>query len=179
MSDLGSSLSRDFYANSAAYESFDDPSSGENRFLALDAPSEITTADAFDIWTNGQFADPAMSQVAEADILLLPAACTTTASHDHEQSRIPSFQASRAPNSTLSIANYPSESRGAFHIENEEYETIKRNYEALSTSERDCSLRFPSKYAVSRFVRSFFEYMDPHMPIIHLPTFDIMSTAGK
>ncbi|KAH7247554.1 uncharacterized protein BKA55DRAFT_676889 [Fusarium redolens] len=40
------------------------------------------------------------------------------------------------------------------------------------------SLRFPSKYAVRRFVKAFFEHFAAHIPIIHQPTFDIATTPS-
>ncbi|CVK84311.1 uncharacterized protein FPRN_01908 [Fusarium proliferatum] len=40
------------------------------------------------------------------------------------------------------------------------------------------SLRFPSKYAVRRFVKAFFKHISPHIPIIHEPTFDIATTPS-
>ncbi|KAK2470437.1 hypothetical protein H9L39_18054 [Fusarium oxysporum f. sp. albedinis] len=40
------------------------------------------------------------------------------------------------------------------------------------------SLRFPSKYAVRRFVKAFFKHIAPHIPIIHEPTFDIATTPS-
>jgi hypothetical protein len=40
------------------------------------------------------------------------------------------------------------------------------------------SLRFPSKYAVRRFVNAFFKHITPHIPIIHEPTFDIATTPS-
>ncbi|KAH6956126.1 aldehyde dehydrogenase family-domain-containing protein [Fusarium avenaceum] len=40
------------------------------------------------------------------------------------------------------------------------------------------SLRFPSKYAVKRFVKAFFEHFAAHIPIIHEPTFNIATTAS-
>ncbi|KAG5792911.1 hypothetical protein H9Q69_008037 [Fusarium xylarioides] len=38
------------------------------------------------------------------------------------------------------------------------------------------SLRFPSKYAVGRFVKAFFKHIAPHIPILHELTFDIATT---
>ncbi|KAF4417279.1 NAD-dependent aldehyde dehydrogenase, partial [Fusarium acutatum] len=40
------------------------------------------------------------------------------------------------------------------------------------------SLRFPSKYAVRRFVKAFFKHIAPHIPIIHETTFDIATTPS-
>ncbi|CAG9986885.1 unnamed protein product [Clonostachys byssicola] len=40
------------------------------------------------------------------------------------------------------------------------------------------SLRFPSKYAVKRFVKAFFEHFAAHIPIVHEPTFDIATTPS-
>ncbi|KAF5532868.1 zinc finger protein [Fusarium mexicanum] len=102
-------------------------------------------------------------------------------SNDDQEMRMPSMpsmQATSSPIISTSIASCPPESRGAFYIEDEQYKKAKQNYEALSASERFSGPRFPSNFAVSRFVRGFFEYMAPHMPIVHLPTFNIMSTPA-
>ncbi|KAI6774750.1 hypothetical protein HG530_001508 [Fusarium avenaceum] len=40
------------------------------------------------------------------------------------------------------------------------------------------SLRFPSKYAVKRFVKAFFEHFAAHIPIIHEPTFNVATTPS-
>ncbi|KAL5623803.1 hypothetical protein FOBRF1_003053 [Fusarium oxysporum] len=173
MSTLGTSLSQDSDVTSAVYESFGDSISRENRLLGLDAPT-MTSTDMLDIWGDFQYADPAMSQLIGPDVLLLP----DMAPHDHQGIRLPPLQAPPSPISSTSIANCPPESRGAFYIEDEQYQRAKQNYDAVTTSERFSSYRFPSKFAVSRFVRGFFEYMAPHMPIVHLPTFNIISTPA-
>jgi hypothetical protein len=174
MSTLGISLSQDSDVTSAVYESFGDSISRENRLLGLDAPT-VTSTDMLDIWGDFQFADPAMSQLIGPDVLLLP----DMAPQNHQGIRFPPLQAPPSPISSTSIASCPPESRGAFYIEDEQYQRAKQNYDAVTTSERFSSYRFPSKFAVSRFVRGFFEYMAPHMPIVHLPTFNIISTPGK
>ncbi|TVY65930.1 Zinc finger protein [Fusarium oxysporum f. sp. cubense] len=173
MSTLGTSLSQDSDVTSAVYESFGDSISRENRLLGLDAPT-VTSTDMLDIWGDFQFADPAMSQLIGPDVLLLP----DMAPQSHQGIRFPPLQALPSPISSTSIASCPPESRGAFYIEDEQYQRAKQNYDAVTTSERFSSYRFPSKFAVSRFVRGFFEYMAPHMPIVHLPTFNIISTPA-
>ncbi|KAM0415898.1 hypothetical protein ACHAPT_013160 [Fusarium lateritium] len=40
------------------------------------------------------------------------------------------------------------------------------------------SLRFPSKYAVRRFVKAFFEHIAAHIPVVHEPTFDIATAPS-
>lgn len=41
------------------------------------------------------------------------------------------------------------------------------------------SLRFPSKYAMRRFVKAFFQHIAAHIPIVHEPTFDIATAPCK
>lgn len=41
------------------------------------------------------------------------------------------------------------------------------------------SLRFPSKYAMGRFITAFFKHIAPYIPIIYEPTFDIAITLYK
>ncbi|KAG5806259.1 hypothetical protein H9Q74_009000 [Fusarium xylarioides] len=174
MSTLGTSLSLDSDVTSAVYESFGDSISRENRLLGIDAPT-VTSADMLDMWGDFQFADPSISQLIGPDVLLLQ----DMAPQNRQGIRFPPLQAPPSPISSTSIASCPPESRGAFYIEDEQYQRAKQNYDAVTTSERFSSYRFPSKFAVSRFVRGFFEYMAPHIPIVHLPTFDIISTPGK
>ncbi|KAJ0128370.1 Glutathione S-transferase omega-like 2 [Fusarium oxysporum f. sp. albedinis] len=40
------------------------------------------------------------------------------------------------------------------------------------------SIRFPSKYAVKRFVKAFFQHFAVHIPIVHEPTFNIATTPS-
>lgn len=41
------------------------------------------------------------------------------------------------------------------------------------------SVRFPSKYAVRRFVKAFFEHIAAHIPVVHESTFDIATAPCK
>lgn len=40
-------------------------------------------------------------------------------------------------------------------------------------------LRLPSKYAMQRFLKAFFEHISAHIPIVHEPTFDITTVPCK
>ncbi|SPN96510.1 uncharacterized protein DNG_00038 [Cephalotrichum gorgonifer] len=40
------------------------------------------------------------------------------------------------------------------------------------------SLRFPSKFAIQRFVKAFFDHVAAHIPIVHEPTFDIATAPS-
>lgn len=41
------------------------------------------------------------------------------------------------------------------------------------------SLRFPSKYAVRRFVKAFFKHIAAHIPVVHELTFEIATAPCK
>ncbi|RBR12644.1 hypothetical protein FVER53590_03388 [Fusarium verticillioides] len=151
---LGTSLSQGSDVTSAVYESFGDSFSRENRLLGLDAPT-VTSADMLDIWGDFQYSPP-----------------------EPPKDRIHAFAGSSLSHQQYLDGKLPTRKRGAFYIEDEQYQRAKQNYEAVTALDRFLSYRFPSKFAVTRFVRGFFECMAPHMPIVHLPTFNIISTPA-
>ncbi|KAK7214872.1 hypothetical protein V2G26_002875 [Clonostachys chloroleuca] len=132
----------------------------------------------FDISGGLQFPDWAFSQIFELDYVPSPTDDLATALRGQEDIGTSSLQALPSPISSSSTASCPPRSRGAFFVEDDKYENAKRNYDYFNTTERLSRFRFPSKFAMSRFVRGFFEYMAPHLPIVHLPTFDIASTPS-
>lgn len=46
-------------------------------------------------------------------------------------------------------------------------------------AEYSSSFQLPSKHAMIRFVRAFFEQMAPQFPVLHRPTFDMASVPSK
>ncbi|KAF4423103.1 zinc finger protein [Fusarium acutatum] len=181
----GSGTLQQLYADGAIDEGLDDFNldydnslSKGNSLLGLEDPSSSITVDILDMSGDLQFIDPAMSQMLGPDILLLPTDSLAMAPHDPGEIGMPSMRSRFSPISSSSIASCPPECRGAFFIEDDQYRRAKQNYDSFSTSERPSRFSFPSKVAVSRFVRVFFEYMAPHLPIVHPPTFNIASSPA-
>ncbi|KAH6988295.1 hypothetical protein BKA56DRAFT_669843 [Ilyonectria sp. MPI-CAGE-AT-0026] len=146
-----------------------------NSVLGLEDPA-LPIYNLFDAWEALQFADRGLSEIFESDLVPPLSNGQTTAPHGQKDVGISSVQILPSPVSSFSTASCPPESRGSFFIEDDQYRNAKLNYDSFSTTERVSRFRFPSKFAASRFVRGFFEYMAPHMPIVHAPTFDIAST---
>ncbi|VUC25703.1 unnamed protein product [Clonostachys rosea] len=60
----------------------------------------------------------------------------------------------------------------------EDVEVVRKAYIHASTLEADIEAKIPSKSRVSRLLNAYFEYFDPHTPIIHRPTFAVSTTPG-
>ncbi|KAH6718394.1 hypothetical protein BKA61DRAFT_301709 [Leptodontidium sp. MPI-SDFR-AT-0119] len=60
----------------------------------------------------------------------------------------------------------------SFVLDNDGYAKAQANLAHYNPSQKLLHFRFPSKYAVIRFVDAYFEFMDPQLPIVHRPTFD-------
>ncbi|KAB5576269.1 hypothetical protein GE09DRAFT_619981 [Coniochaeta sp. 2T2.1] len=58
----------------------------------------------------------------------------------------------------------------------EAYSEVLANMAKFDRSQRLSDFQFPSKFAMTRFVRAFFDHMAPHFPIIHRPSFNILTT---
>ncbi|KAH7142958.1 hypothetical protein B0J13DRAFT_556236 [Dactylonectria estremocensis] len=152
------------------------PLAEANSLLGLHDPT-LSIQNMFDILGTFQFADQGLSQIFKSDYVPSPTNGLATALHEQKEIGISSLQALPSPVSSFSTSSCPPESRGSFFIEDDKYESAKANYDYFNTTERLSRFRFPSKFAVSRFVRGFFEYMAPHLPIVHVPTFNIASTS--
>ncbi|CAH0024485.1 unnamed protein product, partial [Clonostachys rhizophaga] len=148
-----------------------------NSLLCLQDPT-ASIQNMFDIWGTGEFPDRAFSQIFEPDFVPSPTNDLATALRGQKDIGISFLQTLPSPVNSSSTASCPPNSRGAFFIDDDKYEEAKLNYDSFNTTERLSRFRFPSKFAVSRFVRGFFEYMAPHLPIVHVPTFEISSTPS-
>lgn len=155
-----------------------DPLAEVNNILGLEDPA-LPIYNLFDAWGVLQFADRGLSDVIESDLVPSLSNGQATAPHGQKDVGISSFQTLPSPINSFSATGCPPESRGSFFIEDDKYRRAKLNYYSFSTAEKLSRFRFPSKFAVSRYVRGFFEYMAPHMPIVHTPTFDIASTPCR
>ncbi|KAK0106309.1 hypothetical protein ONS96_003947 [Cadophora gregata f. sp. sojae] len=60
----------------------------------------------------------------------------------------------------------------SFASDNDWYAKAQANFAHYDASRKLAHFRFPSKYAVIRYVDAYFEFMDPQLPIVHRPTFD-------
>ncbi|KAF2008791.1 hypothetical protein BU24DRAFT_497700 [Aaosphaeria arxii CBS 175.79] len=96
------------------------------------------------------------------------------------------FSASTLPeaalvNSILAPLTPPSidhhtESRNSFPRD-DDYAQATANFHYYGIHQTS-PLKFPSRIATHRFVNAFFKHMASHLPIVHLPTFSIASTAS-
>lgn len=62
--------------------------------------------------------------------------------------------------------------RGIFGFDDAGYEQAKANLASYDPNWKMLSFRFPSKYAAIRYVKAYYEYLDPQLPMVHRPTFD-------
>ncbi|KAH7046586.1 hypothetical protein B0J12DRAFT_700732 [Macrophomina phaseolina] len=69
--------------------------------------------------------------------------------------------------------------RCLFSFEEEEYLLAQESLSRYGSAHLVRSFQIPSKYAMTRFVKAFFNHMAPHLPIIHRPTFRIGTTPCK
>ncbi|UPL02845.1 hypothetical protein LCI18_013779 [Fusarium solani-melongenae] len=53
----------------------------------------------------------------------------------------------------------------------------KANFSRLTGQERPSDMHFPSRPAMTRFVKAYFTHMAPYVPLVHRPTFDISSIS--
>lgn len=59
-----------------------------------------------------------------------------------------------------------------FSLDTTGYEQARVNLASYDTDHKLLSFQFPTRYAVIRYVKAYYEYMDPHLPIIHRPSFN-------
>lgn len=71
-----------------------------------------------------------------------------------------------------SLENDQQQTGSSFVLDDDGYTKAKANLAHYDPSQKLLHFRFPSKYAVIRFVDAYFEFMDPQLPIVHRPTFD-------
>lgn len=64
------------------------------------------------------------------------------------------------------------QTRSIFGLGTAGHEQAQVNLASYDPDQKFLTFRFPSKYACIRYVKAYFEYMDPQLPIIHGPTFD-------
>ncbi|WAO91415.1 Hypothetical protein NCS54_00888400 [Fusarium falciforme] len=62
-----------------------------------------------------------------------------------------------------------------FSLTDDEYEKIVADLAESDPSGTLSQFRFPSKHAVIRFVKAFFKHMAPQFPVLHPPTFAVIS----
>lgn len=67
----------------------------------------------------------------------------------------------------------------SFLVDDGQYSKARKNLDNFERTHKLTHFQLPSKYAMGRFVKAFFEHMAPHLPIIHRATFDIASVPSK
>lgn len=71
----------------------------------------------------------------------------------------------------------PQHSRSPFGLDNDGYARAQENLLRCDPERKLSGFQFPSKYAMIRFVKAFFEYMNTQLPIVHGPTFDAATAS--
>lgn len=79
----------------------------------------------------------------------------------------------------LSFERIRQNTRSIFGFDDAGYEQAKANLASHDPDQKLLSFRFPSKYAAIRYVKAYFEYMDPQLPMVHRPTFDAATVPCK
>lgn len=64
------------------------------------------------------------------------------------------------------------EKKSVFGFDNAGYEQAQANLASYDPDKKLLNFRFPSRHAVIRYVKAYYEYMDPQLPIVHGPTLD-------
>ncbi|KAJ6081539.1 hypothetical protein N7499_006413 [Penicillium canescens] len=82
-----------------------------------------------------------------------------------------------APSNNLSQSQQKVPDEQPLSLNDEDYANAKANVSLSLLCEKPMNDWFPSKYAVIRFVKSFFDNMAPHMPIVHEPSFRVATVA--
>lgn len=118
-----------------------------------------------------QSSDLCLSRTFEA----LPSATSHPVSLHGQPSGVPSVKNVSSSNVSHLPVVGSSKRRDSFIPDSDEYEQAKDNYEKMSTTSSLQRLRFPTRFAIARFVVAFFEYMAPQLPVVHQPTFRISS----
>lgn len=59
-----------------------------------------------------------------------------------------------------------------FSLDTASYEKARVNLASYDLDQKSLNFQFPTRYAAIRYVKAYYEYMDPHLPIIHRPSFD-------
>lgn len=64
------------------------------------------------------------------------------------------------------------ETKSIFGFDNAGYERAQSNLASYDPDKKLLNFTFPSRHAVIRYVKAYYEYMDPQLPIVHRPTLD-------
>lgn len=102
------------------------------------------------------------------DMLLVPVPDITPGPSTHAPSNLQGLPAGPP----VSTQQEEQQTKSIFSLDTAGYEQARVN---LASDDRDQMLlnfQFPTRYAVIRYVKAYYEYMDPHLPIIHRPSFN-------
>ncbi|PGG95202.1 hypothetical protein AJ79_10194 [Helicocarpus griseus UAMH5409] len=106
-----------------------------------------------------------------SDIRLSPAGQSITACNEAVNLRSDPLQPPSAHDTPSSDVDSYLDTPAGLNVD--DYQKVRANLALLDTGSGLENLRFPSRYAVCRFVTAFFDHMATHFPIIHRPTFDM------
>lgn len=66
----------------------------------------------------------------------------------------------------------PEQTKSIYGFDIAGYEQAQANLASYDPDKKLLNFQFPSRYAVIRYVKAYYEYMDPQLPIVHGPTMD-------
>lgn len=66
-----------------------------------------------------------------------------------------------------------------FSLDTAGYEQARVNLASYDTDQKLLNFQFPTRYAVIRYVKAYYEYMDPQLPIVHRPSFNAATMPCK
>ncbi|EXJ66708.1 uncharacterized protein A1O5_10379 [Cladophialophora psammophila CBS 110553] len=67
----------------------------------------------------------------------------------------------------------------AIRCSEEDAATVQRAFVKANALATDLQASIPTRSRISRWLNAYFEYFDPHTPIVHRPTFVISTTPGE
>lgn len=126
-----------------------EPSLRENLVVDIFPPNDPTNSD---LW----------------DMLLASVPDITSVAHHHTPSNIRALPVGPP----LSPAQTREETRSIFGFDNAGYEQAQANLASYDPDKRLLNFKFPSRHAVARYLKAYYDYMDPQLPIVHGPTLD-------
>lgn len=72
----------------------------------------------------------------------------------------------------LSPQQEEQQTKSLFSLDTIGYEQARVNLDSYDPDQKLLNFQFPTRYAAIRYVKAYSEYMDPHLPIIHRPSFN-------
>ncbi|KAJ5409700.1 uncharacterized protein N7487_004059 [Penicillium crustosum] len=115
--------------------------------------------------------EPSITQIFARDFNMNALPTPSTAYPSHEQPSGPDQTLSKLPTEREAVAEFGVLTLPILAVTNLHRESLLEALEKSQTTVTDISL--PSCHSLSRFVNGFFDGFYPHLPVVHIPTFNI------